>query len=282
MEQQQKKEKDSTTGKGYFWLIMIFLSFIGLIVAFAWFVSNKDYEPAFTLIGAVGAFFTLLFRKGLRGLIFGLGIVAGAVIASLLLVFVPQFGSKEIKAELTQSTNEKKTLEEENIVLKKRITELESTPSTPTPMPSSRLDTPDSVSPVQSNNTDTELIKTKNNLRVEVLETQLKDSTFTVTLLLKSIDVDQRVYSDKDYARFTAQSGEYREPNFQAQGSNKYSDFDKNLIAGDPLKVQCIFNKIPNTIDTINTFEIRFDVNSSRELFQFKNLKANTIYRKLN
>lgn len=108
----------------YKWVFGVIVTLILFGVSAGWFLKNKDFESAIAVIGSLSAVFTLLFKKELKGLILGLGIVVGAALASILLFFIPQFGSEAIKAELTQARRDQSHLQEQNNELNKDVAKL--------------------------------------------------------------------------------------------------------------------------------------------------------------
>lgn len=109
----------------YLWIFGWLSALVLLILSAAWFLRDKDYESGIAFTGFLSGLIAILFKKGLKGLLFGLGIIFGAILAGALLFFIPQFGSEAIKEEIKQAKAEKGRLEAENVALKKRVSDLE-------------------------------------------------------------------------------------------------------------------------------------------------------------
>jgi cell division protein FtsB len=108
----------------YSWIFLYFILFCAFFISFAWFMRDKDYEPAFALTGSLLAFIIFLFSKGIKGLNLGIGMILGISITTILFYFITLSDSKEIKAQLEQAKREKSILKEENENLQRKVIEL--------------------------------------------------------------------------------------------------------------------------------------------------------------
>jgi hypothetical protein len=209
-----ERATDNTSLHKYSWWFFTVLAFIALLLSIAWFLSTKDYEPALAVIGSVTAFFTLLLHKEWKGLFFGFGVLIGAVLAALLLFFIPQFGSEAMRKEQNQLKVELDGITVKNQNLEKQVVDLEKIRSEKNSDSSEkesklRQQVLDLTAQIETLNTDLEQAKksspvpqntkakypsqTVDNVRIEIINCRSVGSDVLVELMVTNQGADRKL-----------------------------------------------------------------------------------------
>jgi hypothetical protein len=177
----------------YSWIFACLVSLGILIGSIWWLYHDWNFEPALAAAAAGAALISQLFNRGVQGLFYILGLFSGAILAGLLIYFIPRFDAENINAQLAQVKSQKETAEKENNELKQKISELTTPSQTPTSAPTPAATQTSTPTPTATSTPTSALTQEVKDIQYKIVSCKSVSGNVVIKLKATSLNSDAQI-----------------------------------------------------------------------------------------